>query len=87
MNFKSCIIYGSSIYLGGILGNTVASCFIEFLNLKKTKYPPIYYDIYRRDLHEFKYSFFGIIAGSCFGFLVGKKLNNFNFMQSLKITN
>lgn len=84
---KSYLIYGGSIYFGGILGNSVASCFVEFLNLKKMKYDPMYYDIYRRDLHEFKYSFFGIIVGSCLGFLVGKKINNFNFVQSLKITN
>ena len=87
MNFKSYIIYGSSIYFGGILGNTVASCFVELLNLKRAKYPTVYYDIYRTDLHEFKFNFLGIVVGSCLGFLAGKKLNNLNFMETLKITN
>ena len=87
MNFKSCIIYGSSIYFGGILGNTVASFYVRLYNSTRPEYHPIYYDIYKRDLNEFKFNFFGIIVGSCLGFIVGKKINNFNFMQSLKITN
>ena len=84
---KSYIIYGSSIYFGGILGNNIASYFIELFHIRyhPTKY--FYFDIYRNDLYELKYNLLGIIVGSFFGVYIGKKINNFNLIEELKITN
>ena len=82
ISFKGYVLYGTCIYIGGATGhNIVNSILYRILNGNDS----IYY--YRNSNNYLKYNLIGTLVGSSLGFLLCKKINNVNFIETLKITN
>ena len=83
VNFVNKIIYGGSIYLGGINGLH----FVTFL-INRYVHNDIYgYNRYGEKIGYVKYQLLGFIMGSSMGYCICDKLMRMNVMDRLKIGN